>query len=308
MPATRKFVKKMQDYLKGDEGMTPYMFPMIGKNYEKANKKVLVVYGYILQDNFIEKLLKTIDKNVSQEEICVKDDIIRHAWENMIIDGSHKRTPQNVLKKECEKYGYNIDDIIFTSYSRYPSKEKYVWVDNDHNVPVHRFPEWIAAINFLINLVNCTEPDEVWFLGPDTERIVFCIPKNEHKIDKEWISSQNVVNFLFGIPGKSDDDLLENPNPESDAQKKHGKRKNYNKIIAELTEERRRIFPNYKLIPLRKKSQTKAQNKKVSDNLDKKFYKIIQGNDFAKLSIKSQKDWLSSLINHIQKKLKQLDE
>jgi hypothetical protein len=68
-------------------------------------------------------------------------------------------------------------------------------------------------------------------------------------------------------------------------------------------------FPNnYRLISLRGANNESLTNiaKDLYDKLEKKFDKIVQGKDFAKLHKEQQKDCLSSFVNHIQEAIKQL--
>lgn len=283
MAEERTFVEKIQDCLKGVDGMVPYMFPMIGKNYENAKRKILVVCGYIFQDKFVKEKFKPVADKIAQkphplltdensidyyrlEKIfwgspdSFKDDIIRYAWEKMPIDGNPNgiRTPQSVLKGEC-----NVDDIIFTSYSRFPSNAKFRHGENDLQVQLPNCP--YAGIvfgkelakNFLIDLIECAKPDEVWVLGQYTENLVFEIPK---------------------YPGKL----------------------NVEKYKKEKRQELE--FPNYRLISLRAVNIAKS----VSDKLEKKFDKFVQGKEFAKLSNEQKKENLIRFADHIQEAIKQL--
>ena len=283
MAEERTFVEKIQDCLKGVDGMVPYMFPMIGKNYENAERKILVVCGYISQDHFVEEKFKPVADKISHnppplltDENSIdyyrwkklfwgspdsfKDDIIRYAWEKMPIDGNPNgiRTPQSVLKGEC-----NVDDIIFTSYSRFPSKEKFRHGKNDLYVQLPNCPRAgcqlgrSPAENFLIDLIECVKPDEIWVLGQYTENLVLEIPKNLGKLDVE----------------------------------------KYKKEKRQELE-----FPNYRLISLRAVNIAKS----VSDKLEKKFDKFVQGKEFAKLSNEQKKENLIRFADHIQEAIKQL--
>lgn len=292
MAEKKTFIEKIQARLKGVDGMVPYMFPMIGKNYEKSERKILVVCGYVLQDDFVKEKFKTIDnvfrnapipdfrskerhaeffpksdkwkKTIWENPNCFKDDVISYAWENMPIDGNPNgiRTPQSILKGEC-----NVDDIIFTSYSRFPNKEKFRHGENALEIQSPNCPfgglvggDEIAK-NFLIDLIECTKPDEVWVLGQYTENLMLEIPKYPGKINVE-----------------------------------------------KYKREKRQEYPNYRLILLRNlKKNSLNIVKDVSNKLEKKFDTFVQGKEFAKLSKEQQKACLSSFADYIKDAIKQLE-
>ena len=288
MSRTRKFVKRMQECLKGVDGMTPYMFPMIGKNYENATPKIIVVVDYIRKNSSMEEKLKAIDKNVSHEDLCIKDDIIRDAWENMRLN--NKKIPK-ILEGEC-----NLDDIIFTSFSRYSSKaKKFEHGINEYSIQggfyaahkqledgrLHR----ISDI-FIQALIEYSNPDKVLFLGKSTERLVLEIPKKPTKEDlkldrpKSWRkTSKEDPSFIY-------ENELRNEFTQ-------GKFKCVTIPIKEINEP--------------KKISRKIVIEKFSNEFDKRFNKFIQGKAFEKLDKELQKDCLNSYIKRIQERIKQLD-
>ena len=289
MAEERTFVEKIQDCLKGVDGMVPYMFPMIGKNYEKSEKRILVIIDFV-RKYACKKDMWSIPENISKDELCTKEDNIRGAWENMRYKN---KKLQKILEERFLEVDCDVDDVILTSFSRWPSvAKKFEHGINEINLLGEKFPDYINDVPsiFLQALIECSNPDEVWFLGKGTERLVLEIPKY--------------------LTYKDFDDICENCSPNDKHKLKKGFKDEH--VLKSIDEkERLEEFSQgkFKCVTIeitKPKDSDKKIAKDVSDKLKKKFDKIVQGKEFAKLRKEQQKDCLSSFVNHIQEAIKQL--
>ena len=287
MAEERTFVEKIQDCLKGVDGMVPYMFPMIGKNYEKSEKRILVIIDFV-RKYACKKDTWSIPENISKDELCTKDDNIRGAWKNMRYKN---KKLQKILEERFLEVDCDVDDVILTSFSRWPSvAKKFEHGINEINVLGEKFPDYIKKVPsiFLQALIECSNPDEVWFLGKGTERLVLDIRKYYKREDY--------------------DDIRKNycPNDEHKwkLRKKDLKSLDENILLEEFSQGK---FKCVTIEITKPKDSDKKNAKDVSDKLKKKFDKIVQGKEFAKLRKEQQKDCLSSFVNHIKEAIKQLE-
>lgn len=286
MDMEKTFAEKIQDRLKGVDGMVPYMFPMIGKNYEKSEKKILVIIDFV-RKYACKKDMWPIPENISIDDLCTKDDNIRGAWENMRYKN---KKLQKILEERFLEVDCDVDDVILTSFSRWPSiAKKYEHGINEIEV-LGRFPDYINDVpyTFLQALIECSNPDEVWFLGKGTKQLVLDIRKYYKREDYADIRKNYCPNdeHKWKLRKKDLKSLDENILLEEFSQGK------FKCVTIEIT---------------KPKDSDKKIAKDVSDKLKKKFDKIVQGKEFAKLRKEQQKDCLSSFVNHIKEAIKQLE-
>lgn len=287
MNAEKTFVEKVQDSLKGVDGMVPYMFPMIGKNYENAKKKILVVIDFV-RKYACKKDMWPRPENISYDELCTKDDNIRGAWENMRYKN---KKLQKILEERFLEVDCDVDDVILTSYSRYPSDaKKYEHGINKEDVLV-RYEHCLRDVpdKFLQTLIERSNPDEVWFLGKGTKQLVLDIPKYYKKEDYDDIREKDSLNG--------------EPNWEKRYKKRDKKDlKSVDEKIL-LDEFSQGKFKCVTIEITKPKTEPEDSKKMIFDKLEKKFDKIIQGKEFVKLSLELKKN----LVKHIQEELEKLD-
>lgn len=180
--AMTKLEKELYQDLEKNGYLTPYMFPMIGKDYgKKGLKKIVILAGYVFQDEYVDKLFSPYNDSWSQDDKNNgKQDFMRHAWNCQNIDRrkNGKLTPQKWF--ENQKTGLSEDDVIFATYSRCPSKKKYN--SNKNILEVLGAPQndlfnpqikaWCAAYNSLQSLLRVAKPDELWILGLGVKELI----------------------------------------------------------------------------------------------------------------------------------------
>lgn len=177
-----KLEKELYQDLGKNGYLTPYMFPMIGKDYgKKGLKKIVILAGYVFQDEYVDKLFSPYNDSWSQDDKNNgKQDFMRHAWSNQKFD---TKTPQEWF--EIQKSGLCEDDVIFATYSRYPSKEKY---EKDLRYRksfgkvlnnIGGFDKWHVPYNSLQSLLEIAQPDELWILGPEVKDFISWDPSEK---------------------------------------------------------------------------------------------------------------------------------
>lgn len=294
MAMEKTFVEKIQDYLKGVDGMVPYMFPMIGENYENAKRKILVVIDFVRKYACKMDVVLSRPENIPYDELSTKDDNIRGAWENMRYKN---KKLQKILEERFLEVDCDVDDVILTSFSRWPSNaKKFEYGINEIEV-LGRFPDYVNDVpyTFLQALIKCSNPDEVWFLGKGTERLVLGMPKY--------------------LTYKDCDDICENCSPNDKRKLKKGFKDEY--VLKSIDEkERLEEFSQGKIkcvtVEITKSKDSnkifqKETPKDFYDKLKKKFDKIVQGEKFKNLNKELQRDNLSSFKNYIQEAIDQLE-
>lgn len=177
-----KLEKELYQDLEKNGYLTPYMFPMIGKNYgKKGLKKIVFLAGYVFQDEYVDKLFSPYKGSWSQnDKNNEKQDFMRHAWSNQKVG---TRTPQKWF--EMQKSGLCEDDMIFATYSRYPSKEKYekglrYRKSFGEVLNIGGFDKWHVPYNSLQSLLEIAKPDELWILGPEVKDFISWDPTEKN--------------------------------------------------------------------------------------------------------------------------------
>lgn len=289
MAMEKTFVEKIQDYLKGVDGMVPYMFPMIGENYENAKRKILVVIDFVRKYACKKDVVLSRPENISYDELCTKDDNIRGAWENMRYKN---KKLQKILEEKFLEVDCDVDDVILTSFSRWPNNAK-KFEHGINKISVLWAPDFLNNVpdTFLKALIKCSNPDEVWFLGKGTKQLVLDIPKYYKKEDYDDIRKNYCPNdeHKWKLRKKDLKSLDENILLEEFSQGK------FKCVTIEITKPKDSNKNSQKEIP-----------KDFSDKLKMKFDKFVQGKEFAKLNKEEQREYLSHFADHIQKAIKQL--
>lgn len=175
----KKLEKKIYQDLEKDGYLTPYMFPMIGKDYGKTGqKKILVLMGYVYEDKYVSELFSPyMDSWEKKDKNNKKSDFIRHAWVNQKIDT--KLTPQKWFEKNNS--GLTERDVIIASFSRCPSKKKYQSnqknilqvlgaLQNDLRAPCLK--AYFAADKSLQCIMDIAQPDELWLVGLSVQELI----------------------------------------------------------------------------------------------------------------------------------------
>ena len=293
MAEKKTFIEKFQARLKGVDGMIPYMFPMIGENYENAKRKILVVIDFVRKYACKMDVVLSRPENIPYDELSTKDDNIRGAWENMRYKN---KKLQKILEERFLEVDCDVDDVILTSFSRWPSDaKKFEYGINEIEV-LGRFPDYVNDVpyTFLQALIKCSNPDEVWFLGKGTERLVLGMPKY--------------------LTYKDCDDICENCSPNDKHKLKNGFKDEH---ILKSIDEKMRLEEfsqgKFKCVTIeitKPKDSNKNSQKEIpkdfSDKLKMKFDKFVQGKEFAKLSTEEKRMHLRRFADHIHKAIGQL--
>lgn len=291
MAMEKTFVEKIQDYLKGVDGMVPYMFPMIGENYENAKRKILVVIDFV-RKYACNKDMWPRPENISYDELCTKDDNIRGAWENMRYKNKKLR---KILKEKFLEIGCDIEDVILTSFSRWPSDAKKFEHGINEIEVLGRFPDYVNDVpyTFLQTLIEYSNPDEVWFLGEGTERLVLKIPKYYKKEDYDDIREKDSLN------GESNWEKRYKKRDKKDLKYVHEK-----VLLDEFSQGK---FKCVTIEITKPEAEHKDSKERIFNKFEKNFNTLVQGEEFTKLSKELQVGYLKRFENHIQDVIKTIE-